>query len=203
MIDDKSWSAYTFRGGPAPSTEELLEALKETFTCPRCGRPDLPLALFPHHNRSCAFECGLGGAAIDVVSDLQAEVEDLRDRVKSLEMSVRDGIHTIQWFGGWLNNRKEPVTYDKYYVPCKDCGVTGEKHGESDCAGYMPSVYSVSYTARDVAIMVNSMCKALGPEAAPKWTEFRCDSCHGLFDREHVRSDSDFLGVRCTWCRRK
>ncbi len=166
MIDLEKWNKF-FRSNISDfSKNEMLDALDEKFTCPRCGRPDLPLALFPHHNKSCAFECAIGGSAIDVVSDLRAEIEDLRELVDRLRMAVRDGLTTIRWFGGWT---------------------TAQGH---------------SHDYRGVARMANSMCKALGPEHAPSWEEFRCDSCNGLFDRQHVHSDEDHMGVWCTWCKR-
>lgn len=52
------------------------------------------------------------------------------------------------------------------------------------------------YTYRDVAKMKLSMITALGPEAAPLSTEFRCCHCNGLFDREHM------VGPSCEWCQR-
>lgn len=102
MIDEKLWSAYT------------IEALKEKFTCPRCGRQDLPLALFPHHDRSCKFECGhliVGRAAIDTVEEQLQRMEDLNERIEQLEMAVRDGLTTIDWFASWTRKAGLDYTY--------------------------------------------------------------------------------------------
>ncbi len=112
MIDDKIWSAYKY-GGATLEYKEMLEALNENFRCPRCGRNDLPLALFPAHDKSCRFECGhlIAGAAIDVVEELKQKLEDHEERAERLEMSVRDGLRTIEWFEGWLGKQYPEISY--------------------------------------------------------------------------------------------
>lgn len=223
MIDEKRWATF-FRGEDVPTLEELYDAMDEKFTCPRCGRPDLPLALFPHHNRSCAYECALGGHAIDVVSDLRAENEELKERIEKLEMSCRDGLTTIHWFEGWLNGRSTPVTYDDTMCNTCDhkrsdhdrdheCRWTNSNGGGCACTGYRYKHYSVSYTGRDVARMKNSIAKALGPKSlshhlkdygnlfpSSEMPTFKCRMCDGVFDHQY-RSKSDWSA--CEWCNRR
>lgn len=138
MIDEKRYNAW-FRKEGLLSSDEMVSALDEKFACARCGRADLPLAMMPHHDKSCRFECGhlINGPAIQAVEEMQQKLDDSNERIRVLEMSCRDGLRTIQWLEGWLNDRSEPVMYDR----------TG---------------FSVSYIAREVAIMKNSMAKTIG-----------------------------------------
>lgn len=190
MIDAEVWNKW-FRGEAAPEFRDLIAAMEEKFRCPRCGRADLPLALFPHHDKSCRFESGhlIDGSAIDIVEQKNQKIDDLEERIKILEAAVRDGIRTIQWFGRWLNGRSEPVTYDA--VSCT-CGHLPGQHQFSEqkcyakvpdgepfctCVEYKPKSYSVSYAARDVAINVISMAKALGDSHAGHVPQVAKDVC--------------------------
>lgn len=189
MIDDKRWALF-MRGEDVPTMDELFEAMDERFTCPRCGRNDLPLALFPHHNKSCAYECAIGMPAIE-------KVEQMQERIDDLEQGVRDAMHVINWFGGWLNGRTKPVAYDN--ATCV-CGHEGRDHtglgrcgdpndSECDCDVYRPTTFSVTYDARGVAIQTNALAKLI------QVTDFRCRKCKGKFElTEHTGS-----GV-CRWC---
>jgi transcription elongation factor Elf1 len=207
VIDEKRYAAW-FRKEGLLSSDEMTAALDEKFRCPRCGRNDLPLALFPHHDKSCRFECGhlIAGAAMDVVEEKNQKIEDLEERIEQLEKGVREGIRVIQWFGGWLNGRTKPVTYDD--ARCT-CGHRGSQHNGTgrcmdpdnvtldddgcECDQYTPTTYSVSYTARDVAHCVNYMSKLLplAPPVTEKWCKGRCK---GRFDLVHMRGDI------CVWC---
>lgn len=205
MIDDKVWGVYRFGGGTL-EYKEMLDALNETFECPRCGRGDLPLALAPHHNKSCRFECGFGMPALDKVEQLQQELQDAKDKIEDLEGGVREGLRVIHWFGGWLNGRTKPVTYDDARCTCGHRGTQHNGIGRCmdpdnvtidddgcECDQYTPTSYSVSYAARDVARCVNGMKKLLPPDppATEKWCKGRCG---GRFDIEHMNGDL------CTWC---
>lgn len=191
MIDDKIWGAYA-HGGVTLEYKEILDALKETFACPRCGRPDLPLALFPHHNKSCAFECGIGMAPIQ-------KIEEQQQRIDDLESALETALSTINWFGGWLNSRKVPISYDNSQC---ECGHDGRDHtglgrctdpddSDCNCDVYRPTDFSVSYDARGVAIATREIHRVLGTK------DFRCWKCRGKFDLEH-RTESG----RCVWCDR-
>lgn len=196
MIDGKLWSAYTFQGGPAPTHQEALDALKETFVCPRCGRPDLPLALAPHHEKSCAYECGIGMPPLDKIEQQGQRIWDLEERVRDLESMLGDAVGVIQWFGGWLNNRKVPLSYDDARCACGHMGsqhtglgrCTDPDDSECECDCYRPDSFSVSYDARSVARAVHSYQKLLHVE------DFRCEKCRGRFSMEHHRDG------RCEWC---
>ena len=192
MIDEKLWSAYTYRDGQPPNKQELLDALSETFACPRCGRPDLPLALFPHHNKSCAYECGIGMAPLE-------KIEELQQRVDDLETAVTDALGVINWFGGWLNGRTAPVAYDNAKCACGHLGTehtglgrcTDPQHEECSCDCYQPTTYSVSYDARGVSRATGELMRLANVK------DFRCHKCKGHFDAEH-RSDQGL----CKWCRK-
>jgi hypothetical protein len=175
MIDKERYNRW-FRKEGLLSVDEMNAALDEKFTCPRCGRPDLPLALFPHHDKSCRFECLhlIVGSPLETVEGLNQKIDDLEYRIEKLDAAVRDGISTIQWFGGWLNNRTRPVVYDD--AECV-CGHRGREHNGlgrcqdpvnvtidddgCDCDQYTPTTYSVSYDARGVARCTLSMSKVL------------------------------------------
>ena len=40
------------------------------------------------------------------------DLEKLRARIVELEVALKEGLKTIEWFEGWLNKRDEPVRYD-------------------------------------------------------------------------------------------
>ncbi len=112
MIDEKRYAAW-FRKEDTLSPDEMYSALDEKFTCARCGRGDLPLALMPHHDKSCRFECGhlIDGPALDIVEEKNQKIEDLEERIRLLESSCRDGLRTIQWFESILGAASPPITY--------------------------------------------------------------------------------------------
>lgn len=138
-----------------------------------------------------------------MIKQLQRELEDAKIRIKELEDAVHEGLRVIQWFGGWLNGRTKPVTYDN--ARCT-CGHRGDQHNgmgrcmdpdnvtldDDDCECYTPTTYSVSYDARGVVRTVNLIKKLLPPD--PPVTEKRCEKCKGRFDLEYMRGDI------CLWC---
>lgn len=71
------------------------------------------------------------------------DLDELRQRIVELEVAAKEGLKTIEWFEGWLNDRDEPVRYD-----------------QAGCAQYPPR-YSVNYNAREVALMKNFIRKVL------------------------------------------
>lgn len=210
MIDPKRWATFAPCSSDMPEFLELYDALDERFTCPRCGREDLPLALFPAHNKSCAFECALGMPAVELI-------DSLKDRIEELESAGRDALGVIHWFEGWLNNRGTPLQYD--VTPCNRCGHPWEEHHsvDLDCRGkigetaqcpcdeYTRTHYSVSYSGRDVSRMKNSIARGLGQRGlgylAERYVHLftddrRCASCHGTFDMMRM------VGRLCEWCNR-
>lgn len=119
--------------------------------------------------------------------------EDLQNRIKELETSLKDALRTIKWFEGWLNGRKWPIKYDD--TDC-DCGHRGSVHNAvfgcqfddgtdndgyplCECMLYRPKTYSVSYAARDVAIMKNSVMKILHKSHAA-YDSSKCHQCDAL-----------------------
>lgn len=191
MIDKEIWNEY-FRTGVLPDARDMIEALDEKFTCPRCGRPDLPLALFPHHDNSCIYECGIGMPPLDKIEQLQQRVDDLEDGLK-------EALRTIMWFGAWLNNQKTRHTIDD--SKCANCGHMGRQHTalghcsdpddtECECNEYRPSSFSINYDARGVARLTGEIYRLLGIK------EFHCRKCHGKFDMEHRAEET----WNCKWC---
>lgn len=67
----------------------------------------------------------------------------LRLRIVELELALKEGLKTIEWFEGWLNNRDVPVRYDPDDM---------QKH---------PPRFTVNYNAREVAMMREFISKVL------------------------------------------
>lgn len=216
------------RGTDNPANEVMLEMytlLGKNYECARCGRKDLPLALFFEHNKSCAFESAISKSACELVDELAKSMDDLeqaQDRIDLLEMAGRDSLMTINWFERMLNGRKEPLTYDS--SPCRVCGGKKEDHvmdqlktdadykkeqkvfNDAFHLMHVPSHYSVSYDACGVARVKNSICKALGPDAMSKYelqeTCLRCKKCSGLFELSNLEyAVGDSGPMVCRWCK--
>lgn len=62
--------------------DELYQKLGRNFTCPRCGRSDMPLYFFPEHDKSCIFECAIDGPALDEIERLRQRIDDLEDLLR-------------------------------------------------------------------------------------------------------------------------
>lgn len=108
------------------TTLEFYELLCRKYRCARCGRQDLPLALFFQHDSSCSFESAIFKSSCE-----------LADEIKNMEWEIDD-------------------------LKCK----------------LMPA----ATPAKEILLP----------------TEYTCDKCEGLFDREHMRYIPN--GIACVWC---
>jgi len=95
-IDPLRWSQYAV-GDVQLDYNELLSIACAPFECARCGRKDLPLALFHVHNKSCAFEAAIGKPAIQMKEKLEAKIEDKDERIALLESGIRDAEFLTDW----------------------------------------------------------------------------------------------------------
>lgn len=61
---------------------ELMELLRKPYHCVRCGRRDLPLALFFEHDANCKFET----AILKSSCELQEEIDRLKEEAEDKEI---------------------------------------------------------------------------------------------------------------------
>jgi hypothetical protein len=70
--------------GGATTTLELYEVLRKKYYCARCGRRDLPLALFFEHDQSCSYESAITKSSCELVD----EINDLEWRLETAELEL-------------------------------------------------------------------------------------------------------------------
>jgi hypothetical protein len=66
--------------------DELIKLLERKYRCSRCGRNDLPLALFFAHEKSCAYEVADDRSVcmlLDEITNLNWELETVKMELKS------------------------------------------------------------------------------------------------------------------------
>lgn len=96
-MDVKTWQEISLYKGVRPQDAvRMFEELSAKFRCARCGREDLPLALFNEHSKSCAFESAISVSACDakdrlelIIDDIECDINVIKQHVKDLEKVFR------------------------------------------------------------------------------------------------------------------